>query len=78
MSIKQLFVAGLTIGVAALATARDYEATVTGVTAIIFHDDEAVLVNIAGSINPEQLAQAANTFGAGEPVASLGQFDGAN
>lgn len=45
---------------------------ITGVTAMIVSDTEAVFVNIAGSITPQQLAMVANQLGAGEFLGALG------
>jgi hypothetical protein len=49
--------------------------TVTGVTAMIVHDNEAVFVNIVGSLTPEQFAQFLESTGAAEALASLGQLN---
>ena len=49
--------------------------TVTGLTAMIVHDDEAVFVNIVGSLTPEQFAQFLESTGAGEALAALGQLN---
>lgn len=49
--------------------------TVTGVTAMIVHDNEAVFVNVVGSLSPQQFAQFLESSGAGEALASLGQLN---
>jgi hypothetical protein len=49
--------------------------SVTGVTAMIVHDNEAVFVNLVGSLSPEQFAQFLESSGAGEALASLGQLN---
>ena len=49
--------------------------TVTGLTAMIVHDNEAVFVNLVGSLTPEQFAQFIESTGAGEALASLGQLN---
>lgn len=48
--------------------------TVTGLTAMIVHDNEAVFVNLVGSLTPEQFAQFLESTGAGEALASIGQL----
>jgi len=52
--------------------------SLTGITAMIVGEGEAVFVNVAGSISSEQLAQVATTFGAGEILGSLGEIEGLN
>ena len=49
--------------------------SITGITAMVVHDNEAVFVNVAGTINPEQLANTLNGFGGNEMLASLGELD---
>jgi len=49
--------------------------TVTGLTAMIVHENEAVFVNVVGSINPEQLAQFMESTGASQALGSLGQLN---
>jgi Domain of unknown function (DUF4252) len=51
------------------------EGAVTGVTAMIVGDGEAVFINVAGSITPQQLARVASRFGAGQFLQSLGRVD---
>lgn len=51
---------------------------VTGVTAMIVDDSEAVFVNVAGSISAQQLAQSMSAMGGGELLASLGELDFGN
>jgi len=46
--------------------------SVTGVTAMIVHHDNVVLVNIAGAISPQQLGQAIASFNTGTMLSSLG------
>jgi hypothetical protein len=55
---------------------RMNESAVTGFTAMIVDDGEAVFINVAGSITPAQLAQMANTVGMGDVMASLGEIPG--
>lgn len=45
--------------------------SVTGLTAMVVGDAEAVFVNVAGSITPQQLAQLMAATGAGNVLASL-------
>jgi hypothetical protein len=47
--------------------------SVTGLTAMIVADNEAIFVNVVGTLTPEQLAQFAESVGAGGVLASLGQ-----
>lgn len=49
--------------------------TVTGLTAMIVHDEEAVFVNLVGSLTPGQFAQFLESTGAAEALASLGQLN---
>jgi len=48
--------------------------TVTGLTAMIVHDNEAVFVNLVGSLTPEQFAQFLESTGAADGLAALGQL----
>ena len=48
--------------------------SVTGLTAMIVADDEAIFVNLAGSLTPEQFAQFLQSTGAADALASLGQL----
>lgn len=50
---------------------RGDETAITGITAMALHDDEAVFVNVAGSIRPEQLAELASMAGATDLLPSL-------
>jgi hypothetical protein len=57
---------------------RGDEQTITGVTAMVVSDSEAVFVNIAGSISAEQLAQSMAglaDMNPGEMLASLGEMN---
>lgn len=57
---------------------RGSEETITGLTAMVVGEDEAVFLNIAGSISAEQLSQSmAHLAGMdpGEMLASLGQLN---
>ena len=49
--------------------------TVTGLTAMIVSDNEAIFVNLVGSLNPEQFAQFIQGSGMGEALASIGQLN---
>jgi Domain of unknown function (DUF4252) len=48
--------------------------TISGLTAMIVADQEAVFVNVVGSLTAEQLAGFVNSVGAGGALASLGQL----
>jgi hypothetical protein len=48
---------------------------ITGLTAMIVEGDEAVFVNLVGSLTPEQLAQFMQSTGMAEALAALGQFN---
>lgn len=54
---------------------RGDEETVTGVTAMIVGEDNAIFVNVAGAISAQQLAQSIAQMNAGKMIASLGQFN---
>lgn len=54
---------------------RGDEAFVTGVTAMIVNDREAVFVNVAGSVSAQQLAQSMSAMGGGDVLASLGALN---
>jgi Domain of unknown function (DUF4252) len=54
---------------------RGTEDTITGLTAMIFGDKEAVFVTIDGTISGPQLAAIASKFGNGEMLASLADFN---
>lgn len=48
--------------------------SITGITAMVVHDQAAIFLNIVGDITAEQLAQAIAMSNSGELVASLGDF----
>lgn len=48
--------------------------SVTGLTAMIVADNEAIFVNLVGSLTPEQFAQFLESTGAADALASLGQL----
>jgi hypothetical protein len=48
---------------------------ITGLTAMIVNDNEAVFVNLVGSLTPEQLAQFMQSTGVAEALAALGQIN---
>lgn len=50
------------------------EQVITGLTAMVVGDGQAIFINVAGSINPQQLAQVAATMGAGDVLASIGSI----
>jgi hypothetical protein len=54
---------------------RGDEETVTGVTAMIVNDGDAVFVNIVGSISSQKLAESLANLDAGEVLGSLGTTD---
>jgi hypothetical protein len=57
---------------------RGDEVSITGVTAMIVSDSEAVFVNVAGTISAQQLAASMANFGGSDLLASLGDIDFAN
>ena len=57
---------------------RGDEDTVTGVTAMVLGDAEAVFVTVAGTISAEQLAQTMAMLGGSEMLASLGELNFGN
>lgn len=54
---------------------RGMDSTVTGFTAMVISDGEAIFVNIAGSISPDQLAQSMASLGVSDMLASLGELN---
>jgi hypothetical protein len=48
--------------------------SITGLTAMIVAENEAIFVNAVGSLTPEQLAGLVESIGAGGMLASLGQI----
>ena len=60
---------------------RGNEETITGITAMVVGEAEAVFINVAGSINAEQLAQSVASFNpaafgdAGQMLAALGAMN---
>ena len=57
---------------------RGDDDTVTGLTAMVLGDAEAVFITVAGTLNAELLAQTMSTLGGGEMLASLGQLNFGN
>jgi len=51
---------------------RGDETTVTGMTAMIVDDSDAIFVNVAGSITPQQFAQLATQLGASGVMEAFG------
>jgi hypothetical protein len=47
--------------------------SVTGLTAMIVADNEAIFVNVVGTLTAEQIAQFAESVGAGGVLAAIGQ-----
>jgi hypothetical protein len=54
---------------------RGTDDVITGLTAMVFSDAEAIFVSIAGTITGQQLGALTSAIGAGEVFASLGQLD---
>ena len=48
--------------------------SITGLTAMIVADNEAVFVNIVGTLTPDQIAQVVNSVGGGQFLGALGQI----
>lgn len=57
---------------------RGNDDTVTGLTAMVLGESEAIFVTVAGTIDAELLAQTMSTLGGGETLASLGQLNFGN
>lgn len=51
------------------------EDIIRGLTAMVVHDNEAVFVNVVGTISAQQLADAIAAMDGGEMFASLGDFN---
>jgi hypothetical protein len=54
---------------------RGEESLITGVTAMLVSEHEAVFVNVVGRITAEQVAQSRESIGGGEMLASFGQIN---